>query len=295
MRRNRLRLGDKQLFDSYIRQHPRTLAAYAFENIIMWSALYEIFWIELYGNLCVFFKDTVGCFLFLPPLGRTPTERVVCECFSIMDHINKNTAISRIENIQEEDASFFECLGYEVVCGGTDYICRRSDMAYLRGGVFKKKRASAHSFEKSYSFAYRPYRTSDERECRLLFQLWLKERKQKTPDGIYQRLLDDSFTAFKTALKHYEILGFQGRVITVCERIKAITIGYPIDEKSFVVAFEVCDLSLGGIAQFIFRAFCRELAYPDINIMDDSGLPNLRRVKISYRPYMTKKNFIAHA
>ena len=293
MQRNQLCLKDKQLFCASLAQRPRALAAYAFENIIMWSSLYDIFWMQLHGNLCIFFKDAMGCFLFLPPLGRAPREHAVSECFSVMNRINKNTTISRIENIQEEDVGFFERLGYDVVLGGVDYICRQSDMAHLRGAAFKKKRASADSFKKKYSCAYRPYCREDERECIELFQSWMDERKQKTSDTIYQRLLDDNFTAFRTALKYYGALEFEGRVLTLDKRIRAVTIGYPLDRKSFVVAFEVCDLSLGGIAQFIFRAFCQELAYPNINIMDDSGLPNLRNVKHSYRPYKLEKNFIA--
>lgn len=293
MQRHELCLEDKQLFRASLAQRPCALAAYAFENIIMWSALYDIFWMQLHGSLCVFFKDAMGCFLFLPPLGGAASEGAVRECFSVMGRINTNTAVSRIENVPEEDVGFFERLGYDVVQGGVDYICRQSDMARLTGSGFKKKRASADAFQKKYSFLYRPYCKEDERGCISLFRLWMQERKQKTSDAIYQRLLDDNFAAFRTALCYYETLGFEGRVITHAGRIVAVTIGYPLSKKSFVIAFEVCDLSLAGIAPFIFRAFCRELSYPDINIMDDAGLPNLRNAKRSYRPYKQAKNFIA--
>ena len=50
--------------------------------------------------------------------------------------------------------------------------------------------------------------------------------------------------------------------------------------------FEITDLSTKGLAQFIYREFCKELmdTYRWINAMDDSGLENLKRVKNAYHP-----------
>jgi len=260
----------------------------------MWSWLYEIFCVRVKNRLCVFFKDALGCFLFLPPLGGEIDGRVIAECFTLMNRYNKNTNISRIENVLEKDSDCYRRLKYKVKQTGTEYVCRQKDLAALRGGALKKKRACAQFFEKKYHFEYRPYRQSDAKACCLLFRQWMDERKKKYQDVIYQRLLDDSFSAFSATLKHYKKLSLDGRVICIEGQMKAVTIGYPLGKECFVVAFEVCDTSFRGIAQFIFREFVRELNYPTINIMDDSGLANLRRVKLSYRPYRLLKSYTVY-
>ena len=292
MNYNCLSINDKPFFDRYFSQRQYSLSSYAFENIFIWSNLYNIFWAKIKGILCIFFKDRVGCFLFLPPLGRKINPIVIEESFAFMDSVNRIRDVSRIENIESKDASFYERLGYRVKRGGCDYICKRNSLANLKGGAFKKKRSNAELFNKKYQFIYRPYSNKDQKDCLALYNKWRNERKRKNNDVIYQRLLDDNFSAFKLTLKYYHKLNFVGRVIRCHDEIKAVTIGYPLNKKSFVILFEVCDLNLRGIAQYIFREFCKELKYIDINIMDDSGLENLKRTKLSYRPYKIEDNFV---
>jgi hypothetical protein len=58
--------------------------------------------------------------------------------------------------------------------------------------------------------------------------------------------------------------------------------------------YEITDLSIKGLAQFIFRAFAEELKnYRYLNIMDDSGLANLKKVKLSYHPERLVPAYIA--
>jgi hypothetical protein len=240
----------------------------------------------------VFFKDAVGSFMYLPPLGGCFNADVVHRCFEIMDDHNKNRLISRIENAEKEEVGPYKKLGFETVLAGRDYVCRKSALVGLSGNLFKSKRASLNFFVRNYKFKYQPYKTSDKRECIELFRFWVAERKQNNPGGIYQGLLEDNFTAFQAALGSYNKLGFKGRTIRVDNEIKAVTVGYPLGQKTFVVLFEVCDLRFKGIAQYTFREFCREQACPDINIMDDSGLESLQKVKLSYRPYKTVDSFV---
>jgi len=74
-------------------------------------------------------------------------------------------------------------------------------------------------------------------------------------------------------------------VVKVADRVTAFTLGFPINPGTFCVLYEITDLSIKGLAQFIFRQFARDLkGYRYINIMDDSGLGNLKKVKLSYHP-----------
>jgi len=63
----------------------------------------------------------------------------------------------------------------------------------------------------------------------------------------------------------------------------AFTFGFKLNKDTFCILYEITDLSIKGLSQFIFRQFCSELKnHRYINIMDDSGLVNLKRVKLSY-------------
>jgi hypothetical protein len=292
MQFKKLILKDKVRFKKYLSFDKHLLSAYAFENIFIWTALYEIFWIVIKSNLCIFFKDRVGCFLYLPALGQNFNIDTVNKCFEIMDSFNKNTVISRIENVEKEEAKHYKDLGYKIVLAGYDYLCRKKELSRLKGTPFKKKRTVINYFMNNYNFEYKPYQSADKKECLDLYLSWMKERKTKNSDVIYQRLLEDNFCIFKKALDSYTGLNFIARVLRIDDKIRGVTFGYPLNKDTFVVLFEVCDLKFKGISQYIFREFTRELNYKYINIMDDSGLDNLKKVKLSYRPYQIINNFV---
>ena len=69
-------------------------------------------------------------------------------------------------------------------------------------------------------------------------------------------------------------------------------LGYPLHKGMFCILFEICDLRLKGLAQFIFREFCRRVdGYTYINSMGISDLDNLKKVKLSYRPLQEVKSY----
>jgi len=288
-----LQLKDKRMFDKFLPKDKDLLSSYAFENIYLWKCMYEVLWTKINDSLCIFFKDNIGCFQILPPLTKNHNIEIISKCFAIMNSFNKGEGISRIENVLEKDLPFYKKLGYETILGGFDYVCKKSDLANLVGNAFKRKRASHNYFVKNYDFEYLPYDAAFEKECIQLFKKWIVERKKKNSDVIFQRLLEDNFEVFNSMLEVFKELDFTGRVVKVDGHIKAFTFGYSLGKDSFVILFEVCDLNFKGIAQYIFRGFSQELMYKDINIMDDSGLDSLKRVKLSYRPYKKINNYIA--
>ncbi len=161
----------------------------------------------------------------------------------------------------------------------------RSGLAKLRGNKFKSQRASCNYFIKHQNFKARLLRVTDQADCLNLFNSWLNERKGKRRDEIYCGMLDDNRQAIAKALLNYKQLGFAGIVVMINQQIKGFTFGYKLSNDTFCVLYEITDLAIKGLAQFIFRKFCEELKiYKYINIMDDSGLENLRKVKLSYKP-----------
>jgi hypothetical protein len=294
MRFNRISLADKRIFDKYLSLSGHELSAYAFANIYIWRRLFDINWGMVEDSLCIFFQDKIGTFLYLDPLGRNRSPQLIEKIFQTLDKFNKNKDISRIENIEEKDKVFYDNLGYERSEKSQDYLCLTKDLTDLKGDKFKSKRSAFNYFIKHYDFKYLPFSLKYEDECRKLYNCWMNQRKAANKDNIYRGMLKDSRETLMEVLNSYSRLGIIGRVVKIDGMVKAFTFGFKLNLDTFCILYEITDLSIKGLAQFIFRQFCRELRdYKYINIMDDSGLENLRKVKLSYHPARLIPAYIA--
>jgi hypothetical protein len=287
-----LKLSDRQMFREYLLPAAVCrLSAYAFENIYLWRGLYRINWGITQGRLCVFFEDSTGCFLYLPPLSLTGeiSMQAAEDVFSVMRERNKGgSGVSRIENIPESMLGGYQGR-YELFSAMSEYVCLRRSLVELKGNSFKSKRSDCNAFAKQYRHEYRRFTAQDSEAVLLLNSRWIAERRDN-PDKIYRGMLVDSAVCLREALKAASCpeSGYRGRLLYAEGRLCGFTLGYALDKETFCVLSEFTDLEVKGAAQFIFREFCSELdGYKYINIMDDSGLDNLRRVKMSYHPEET--------
>ena len=285
MKLNPLTLKDKNLFDRFLSVTAHELSVYAFLNIYIWKGLFRIYWSLIEDCLCVFFKDKIGCFLYIPPQTKRLKPEVIEEVFKIMDGFNKNKEISRIENVEESGLSFYQNLNYKCAVKPGDYLCLRQDLIQLKGNKFKSKRAAFNYFIKHYKFEYLDFSLKDRDDCLKLFDQWLNTRKPKNQDPLYQGMLQDSRICLRQLMNNYSNLDIVGRVVKIDKGIKAFTLGFELNKNTFCILYEIADLSVKGLSQFIFRRFSQDSGdYKYINIMDDSGLENLKKVKLSYHP-----------
>jgi len=294
MRLNKLSLSDKNIFDKYFALRKHKLSVYSFSNIYIWQRFFDIRWVLIEDTLCVFFKDNIGAFLYLSPLGKANSRCVIEKAFGMLNRLNKNTAFARIENIEEEDLLFYKGLGYDVTFKSNDYLCKRADLADLKGDKFKSKRASCNYFIKNNDFEFEKLNLKDKPACLKLYDLWMEQRMSSNSDQVYQGMLNDSKISLSMAFSNYSALGFEGALVKIGKEVKGFTFGFALNPEIFCILYEITDLSVKGLAQFIFRNFSRQLeGYEFINIMDDSGLDNLKKVKMSYRPARLVPAYIA--
>ena len=126
-------------------------------------------------------------------------------------------------------------------------------------------------------------------------------RKKKYPVpqiGVHAEIallmMRNATSAHRVVLQEYRELGLTGRVVWVDGSIRAYAFGYPRSHEVFCVLLEVADRSVDGLAQYLFREFCREnQQFPFVNTMSDSGLPSVARTKHAYRPCQLVPNYIA--
>ncbi|MCX5715534.1 MAG: phosphatidylglycerol lysyltransferase domain-containing protein [Candidatus Omnitrophica bacterium] len=293
---NKLLIGDMKLFSGYASRVKNPLSSYSFIANYLWTDLLGYYWTIIDGNFCLFCKGAGSFFMPIPPLGREKVKNTVRRCFEIMGEFNKNRNLSRIEEIKGEDTEAYKKIGYNIKEKGSEYICRQADLADLAGDKYKAKRALCNYFVKNYKSEYREFRAQDEAACLKLFKEWQVQRvKGPGEGGYYNALMEDAYTAHKKTMDRYAELGLSGRVVLVNGKISAYTFGYKLDHETFTVLLEIADLKIKGLAQFIFREFSKEMkGFKYINIMDDSGLENLKAVKLSYHPVKIEKTYCAY-
>ncbi|MBU0548729.1 MAG: DUF2156 domain-containing protein, partial [Candidatus Omnitrophica bacterium] len=129
--------------------------------------------------------------------------------------------------------------------------------------------------------------------CLLLHKQWVSRRRQKVADPAYRWMLSDSFSSHKLAMDNFRKLGLIGYVLKSKKEVIGYTFGFRLNPDTFCIMLEVCDSGCKGSSEFIFSGFCSRLSgYKYINTMDDCGLPNLRKSKLSYRPLAEVSNYI---
>ncbi len=273
----------RPLFESYLVRTERPLSAYSFITHHLWRDHFSFYWVVYEGCLLLFAKYDRCVYMPLPPLGPCNQE-IVSHCFDWMDQNNPDPGVSRIENIGESDCAFYRQCGLDLKPAYPEYIYRRDDLADLRGDRYKAQRWGRNALERDVP-TIRAYAASDRDAAEGLYQRWIKGRASVSADPVYIRMLSDSESVHRLIFREWDSLGMTGIVVESFGQVIGYSFGFPQNPDTFCIVVEVTDLERTGVAPYLFSAFCRRLnGYRWINAMDDSGLPNLQRVKTSYRP-----------
>jgi len=291
-------LNKKSLVEDFLRSHKEQyrLSTFSFVNVFAWQPFFDFEFRNIDGNLCVFARNELGAFLYLPPLGEKISAGAVAECFADMETVNKGSGVSRIENVSEDLLASFSGGRYSFFRKGYEYLYYRKDIVELKGNAFKPERAAYNHFVKHYRYQYLPFVKSMKAECLALYDRWAAGRRKKYDQDIYLEMIKDSREVHRLALEFSRELELSGRVVLVDGEIRAYSFGYPLNRRCFCVFLEIADLAVKGLPVFIFREFCAEEgAAQFINVMDDSGIENIRRTKLSFHPCCLEPSYVVTA
>lgn len=292
-----LTLQDRERFERALSAMETPLAAYAFAPHFIWRGILTYWWAEIESCLCLFAEQPDGIFMPLPPLGPPAgLARALAQAFALMRERNRGSAVTRVENLPEALKPMVEAQGYRVRPKDPDYLYRTRELVALAGDRYKSQRAAWNRFVRTQRFQYRPYQPEDRHGCEALYRRWAAQKRARGLDAVAQQMLSDAESSHREIFSAYDALGLVGRVVRVDGTVCAYTFGYPRPPSVFCVLVEVADRGIPGLAQFLFREFCREAAaagYEWINTMDDAGLPGLARSKMGYRPAQLVQSYIA--
>src|SRR3989338_4567962 len=100
-------LEKRTYIEDFLRQSPGGLSAFSFVNIFAWQDHFAFDLKVIEGNLCIFARQDTGTFLYLPPLGKEISRRMVDEVFSIMEERNGGNSVTRVENVPVHQLGIF--------------------------------------------------------------------------------------------------------------------------------------------------------------------------------------------
>jgi len=280
-------LEQKPIVDKLLKENPGYLSSSSFTSIFTWKDFFHFEFKFIDENLCIFAHDDMGCFLYLPPMGKSLKRDTIIKCFLHMEAVNGKEGISRIENVSRQMLESFSKDEFVSYKRGFEYCYFREDIVFLKGNDFKSKRTLYNYFVKNYSYNYVPFDKSMLNDCLKLYDTWSKARLQQCCDPVYAQMIEENRAVNKLVFQFCDQLNIVGRVVQVDGEIKAYTFGYKISDDHFCVLLEVADLGVKGLPVYIFKTFCEDeevVRYKFINVMDDFELENVKKTKMSFHP-----------
>lgn len=300
-------LKAKPVFEKFLDKVDVDISDYTFAANYIWLGNSSGFYTVINKCFCLFVITGGELTMLLPPIGKKKNvDKAIVRCFEIMNANNSSPYFARIDYVQasiveefvqseDEAQSMFEMLEHYIIEKKlVDYVYEVDKLIELRGNSYHTKRTEINRFKKSYPDSYIEILDSEKHSEGImnLFNKWVADRVRYMPreeaeiflEGIHQER-----HAVKRMLKHYDALGLTGLVIYIDGEIKGFTAGERINGDTACVIIEKTDFEVLGCAQYIFREFSSLLkevyGIAFINVGDDMGFENLKKVKMSYRPF----------
>ena len=283
-------LHAKPLFDRYAQRIGTPLSDYTFANNFIWLSQRSGFYQIIEDCFCLFSLNGHCLTMQLPPLGSPDRQhQALTACFDIMDRYNPSPYLSSVEFAYRDFAQLLDSERWLIERSLPDYIYCTEDLIGLKGNAYKSKRSEINQFRRAYPNhrmeALGPHHWAG---IRALIDTWLRNRlKYLEGDAIadFFYTVEQERKAIERALENYDTLGISGLCLIIDERLEGFTLGERITADVGSVLVEKTNFSIPGSAQYLFREFAKTFAdCTYINVGDDLGLENLRRVKMSYRP-----------
>ncbi len=298
----------KPLFDSHLRNSDFVVADLSFSNNFMWLSRMSGFYQIIADCFCLFSLNGNQLGMLLPPIGAPDNQlKALRSCIAVMDDYNNAPDETRIDYVTPDFARLLELDGD----GGTrhlpqggwllepafpDYLYRGIDLIELRGNGYKTKRSEINQFCRAYpQHVVEPLQHHHWQGIRELLSNWMRARVaglDSTAVGEFIASVELERQGIERALAHYDALGLQGLCLMIDGRLAGFTIGERLNASVASILIEKTDFAIPGAAQYLFREFVKTFAdCRYINVGDDLGLENMRRVKMSYRPAMFAEKF----
>jgi len=168
-----------------------------------------------------------------------------------------------------------------------EYIYSAEKLARLEGHLLKPKRNQINHFTKNNNWSFTQISKDNIEKVKHFNALW---DAHKTA---FETSLGKENIALEEAFNYFFELNMQGILLQVEDEIVAFSIGFPLNNYTFLILFEKADRTCKGAYSMINKLFANEISkkYSYINRAEDAGVEGLRKAKLSYQPeYLIEVN-----
>lgn len=169
-----------------------------------------------------------------------------------------------------------------------EYIYSAQKLALLEGHLLKPKRNQINAFTKQNIWSCAPITKENMEKVQHFNALW---EALKTTDESTSLLKEN--IALTEAFNCFFDLNMEGILLQIEDKIVAFSIGFPLNDTTFLVLFEKADRTCKGAYTMVNKLFAQEISkkYTYINRAEDAGVEGLRKAKLSYLPeYLIEVN-----
>ncbi|MBO5726828.1 MAG: GNAT family N-acetyltransferase [Clostridia bacterium] len=196
--------------------------------------------------------------------------------------IEDNDAFAEFSEKYASEYHIFE------VRDAAEYIYKQSDLANLPGKKYHSKRNHISAFTRKYNWVYEELNESNKDDFLAATDEWYDNNPHKVNDD----------TVVEQNGIHYLVqnmskFNVSGGLIRVGDNVVAITLGAPINENVFDVMFEKASSDFQGAYTVINNEFAKRIKAEYINREEDLGIEGLRKAKLSYKPHLLLRKYIA--
>ncbi|MAM69871.1 MAG: ribonuclease HII [Gammaproteobacteria bacterium] len=309
-------LAAKPIMEDYLRLLDLDISDYTFASNYLWLSNGSGFYSIIDDTFCFFLLTNGDISMLLPPIGlRENIIKAIPTCFNLMvynNNSNMNTKIYYVDesivnefvNELEEHTEIFDLLAdYIVERALVDYVYETSDLIELKGNSYSTKRNEINKFRRIHPDHILETLDVEKHADGILELLnkWISDRMKYLPADQTEQFLDGIFSersAIKRMLSAYNDLGLIGLVIIDNGQLIGFTVGEKINSDTASVIIEKTDFEVLGCAQYVFREFSKVLfekyQVTRINVGDDMGFENLKKVKMSYRPSLMIPKYVIY-
>ena len=277
-----LALTDKALLDGCFVSMQPCLSEYTFAGLYLFRHAHDYRLTRLGDSLVVLGRGYDGIPYALCPLSGPVTDTVGALVASGMP----------VYGVDKDQALLCGQRGglwVQSLRDAADYLYLREELALLPGARFHKKKNLIAYFAARHGYSVDFFQDHHIDGCLELLAYW--ESQQPVTGGESLRL---ELAAAAEGVTCAGVLGLEGVVVTVEERIAAFALGERLNADTAVCHFEKADPFMEGLYQLVNREFCKMLfnGCRYVNREQDLGSAGLRSAKLSYHPCELVEKFL---
>jgi hypothetical protein len=277
-----LAMVDKPLLDQVCADIQPRISELSFAGLYLFRKAHDYKLATAAGSIIVLGRGYDGADYFLPPLGGD-----VAAALKIM--FADGLPLYGADDFFIDRYLAEKSLQHTELRDSGDYLYLREKLATLPGSGFHKKKNRINYFSSRHDHAVSLFSGEHLTGCLNLLDRLVHNSRDDIASSLHLEM-----EATYEAVQQADVLGLDGVVVTINNRVAAFALGERLNRETAVCHFEKADPFTEGLYQLVNREFARllfqECHY--LNREQDLGDMGLRSAKLSYHPVELVKKYM---